>query len=126
MKYLLDISTLIAAIWNSHEAHGKVTSWMNGKTLAVCPLTELGFLRISTHPKGPFQSPMTDARALLADFLQKNRCEFVPADLPALKSSATSSAVVTDSYLADLADAHELHLATLDTRIKHKAVTLIA
>jgi predicted nucleic acid-binding protein len=99
---------------------------MYGRSLAVCPFTELGFLRISTHPKGPFRAPMADARALPADFLQKNRCEFVPADLPALKSTAGSSAVVTDSYLAKLADAHGLRLATLDTRIKHKAVMLIA
>ena len=68
---------------------------------------------------------MAPARTLLAEFLEKNNCQFVPADLPALKSSAASSNVVTDSYLADLADSCGMRLATLDTRIKHKAAMLI-
>lgn len=126
MTHLLDISVLIAAIWNSHEAHTRVSNWMNGKTLAVCPLSELGFLRISTHHKGPFRSTMEDARSLLDDFIRKNHCEFLPADLPALESLAAGSALVTDCYLADLAQTHAMKLATLDSRLKHKAAALIA
>jgi predicted nucleic acid-binding protein len=126
VKRLLDISTLLAAIWQTHSAHKIADKWVTGKDLAVCPLSELGFLRISTHPKGPFRANMTDARALLDDFLKKNDCSFIPADLPGLQSKAADSETVTDSYLADLAAHHGMKLATLDTRIQHRAAELVA
>jgi len=125
VKCLLDISTLLAAIWQNHSAHKMADRWVTGKSLAVCPFSELGFLRISTHPKGPFRANMADARALLDDFLKKNNCHFISADLPGLHSNATDSETVTDSYLADLAEKHGMKLATLDTRIHHRAAELV-
>ena len=126
MRYLLDISTLLAAIWQTHPLHGNADAWTARNELAICPLSELGFLRISTHPKAPFGAVMRDARLLLGDFLGKHDCVFIPADLPGLQSQAVSSEMVTDSYLAGLAASHAMKLATLDTRIRHKAVHLIA
>ncbi|HTA29450.1 MAG TPA: PIN domain-containing protein [Candidatus Cybelea sp.] len=125
MTHLLDISTLLAAIWQTHSAHDKVDAWLEGKSIAVCPLSELGFLRISTQLKGPFRAPMRDARELLSDFTNKTRCSFIAADLPGLKSEAKNSDTVTDCYLAELAARHGMKLATLDTRIPHKAVEVI-
>lgn len=52
MKYLLDVNLLIAAVWTTHADHTKADAWITGKQLALCPITELGFLRISTHPRG--------------------------------------------------------------------------
>jgi hypothetical protein len=46
---------------------------------------------------------MAGARAPLEDFLSKHSVEFVPSDLPALKSHAARSDQVTDFYLAELA-----------------------
>jgi predicted nucleic acid-binding protein len=125
MTYLLDISLLLAGIWRTHSLHSKADTWLVGKELTVCPLSELGFLRISTHPKGPFRAGMADARWLLTDFLKKNRCAFVSADLPGLQSQATNSEVMTDCYLADLAARHGMKLATLDARIRHHAAEVI-
>jgi hypothetical protein len=45
--------------------------------------------------------------------------------LPALKSKAPSSNAVTDHYLAELAAANGMKLATLDSGIAHPAVELI-
>jgi len=124
MRFLLDVNALLAAIWVNHPDHAKADAWAQGKELATCPLSELGFLRISTHPKA-LNSDMPAACKLLEGFLQQHRPEFVPADLPALTTSARSSDQVTDLYLAQLADSKGLKLATLDTGIKHSAVELI-
>jgi predicted nucleic acid-binding protein len=67
MKYLLDVNALIAVIWTNHANHAVTQSWIEGKELAVCPLTELGFLRISTNPKA-LGATMSDARKLLEAF----------------------------------------------------------
>jgi predicted nucleic acid-binding protein len=92
--------------------------------MAVCPITELGFLRISTHPKG-LNSDMAGARRLLSDFLFRHEVEFIPCDLPGLESRAAKSDGVTDLYLADLASRKGMTLATLDTGIVHPAVEIL-
>ena len=126
MKYLLDVNALLAAIWATHANHSKVDAWVEGRRLVTCPLTELGFLRISTHPKA-LNSTMTSARELLNDFLERNSVEFQAADLRALQSKAanSNSNSVTDSYLAELAGSKGMKLATLDTGIVHPAVEVI-
>ncbi len=124
MKYLLDVNLLIAAIWSTHSNHPKADHWTKGKELATCPITELGFLRISTHARG-LNSDMAGARTLLEDFLSKHSVEFVPSDLPALKSTAARSEEVTDMYLAELASAKGMKLATLDSAIRHSAVEFV-
>ncbi len=125
MKYLLDVNALIAAVWTDHVDHTAVDAWIQGRSLATCPLSELGFLRISTHPKA-LGASMADARNLLQDFLASHKVEFVEADLPALESKASKSEEVTDVYLADLAGRNNLKLATLDHGISHSAVEIIA
>jgi toxin-antitoxin system PIN domain toxin len=124
MKYLLDVNALIAAIWTDHVHHAVVDAWIKGKPLATNPLTELGFLRVSTHPKA-LGATMAEARKLLRDFITQHKVEFVAADLPALDSKASKSEEVTDAYLADLANRKNLKLATLDQAISHSAVEVI-
>lgn len=64
MIYLLDISVLLAWLWDQHEHHTRVLAWESGKSIAICPLTELGFLRISTSLA--FGATMEQAREMLA------------------------------------------------------------
>jgi toxin-antitoxin system PIN domain toxin len=123
-RYLLDVNALIAAIWTDHAQHAVTDSWIQGKDLASCPLSELAFLRISTHPSA-LKSSMADARRLLQSFLAAHKVLFIPADMPALDSKAGKSAQVKDNYLADLAARHGLRFATLDTGIAHPAASLI-
>jgi predicted nucleic acid-binding protein len=124
VNYLLEVNLLIASIWSTHANHQKADAWIAGRKLAICPITKLGFLRISTHPKG-LNSNMAAARALLEDFLSEHSLQFVPCDLPALKSRAARSDRVTDQYLAELASARGMKLATLDKGIQHPAVEAI-
>ena len=123
MKYLLDVNALIAAIWKNHPDHTKA-AWLEGKELATCPLSQLGFLRVSTNPKA-LNSDMATARQLLETFLRKHRSQFVADDLAPLKSSAQKSEQVTDSYLAELATIKGMKLATLDQGIAHGAVEIM-
>jgi toxin-antitoxin system PIN domain toxin len=125
MKYLLDVNALIAAVWTDHAHHSVVDAWVRNKPLFTCPLTELGFLRISTHPRA-LAATMAEARRLLQDFISKHQVEFVCADLPALESKANDSEGVTDYYLASLAAKNDLKLASLDRAIAHPAVVLIS
>lgn len=71
MIHLLDVSTLIALIWPSHVHHSQASAWRQDKKLALCPITELGFIRVSTSPA--FNAAMPDARqALRTSFGTKN------------------------------------------------------
>jgi len=124
VKYLLDVSTLIALVWPSHVHHAQVTSWKNGKALAICPITELGFVRVSTGPA--FNASMVDVRRALADFIHDEKPEFVPADIRALDGDpAPTSRKTTDWYLANLARKHGMKWATLDLSAKHPAAVVV-
>ena len=122
MTYLMDVNVLLAAIWKEHPQHGRADQWLAGKVLATCPIAELGFLRISTLPKGPFRSDMSAARQLLEGFLENWKPQFVNDDLPALHSKPANSDQITDFYLADIAGKNGMKLATFDTGISHPAV----
>jgi len=124
MRYLLDVNALLAAILAIHSRHQVADTWLRRKLLATCPLSELGFLRISTNPKA-YNLSMAIARQALEAFVKAHQVEFVPADLPAIESGAHKSEAVTDSYLAELADRRGMKLATLDTGIKHTAIEVI-
>ncbi|HEY3913215.1 MAG TPA: TA system VapC family ribonuclease toxin [Verrucomicrobiae bacterium] len=121
MRHLLDVNVLLAAIWDNHPQHSKAFAWLSGKNILLCPLAELGFLRISSNPKA-INAPMEKARELLKKFAEERNAEWIPDDLPALRSGAKKSEQVTDLYLAELAAKHGAKLATFDTAIKHSTV----
>ena len=122
MTWLLDVSVVVAYLVRSHEHHSRVVSWWPGREIALCPITELGFLRVACA----LGSTMEDARVALAEFLTTEAPAFIPCDRRALDSSLVKSArKTTDIYLADLAAARGWRLATLDEGILHTAVDLI-
>jgi len=124
MTHLLDVNVLLAAIWENHPHHARTFIWLEGKQLAVCPLVELGFVRISTNPKA-IHAPMNKSRDLFRKFLTERNVEWIPDDLPALESHPQKTEQVTDLYLAALAHKHGMKLATLDQKLKHAAAVLI-
>jgi predicted nucleic acid-binding protein len=126
MKHLLDVNVLLAAIWATHVDNAKTLPWLDRKIIVVCPIVELGFLRISTNPKSTFGASMDTARDMLGTFKRERGAEWVADDLAALDSFAKTSNQLTDSYLADLAEKHGFKLATLDAGIKHRAVELVS
>jgi predicted nucleic acid-binding protein len=80
-------------------------------------------LRISTQS---FGAGMDDARQSFSAWLHKRRPNFVPCDERALAGrKAPTRSKTTDFYLAHLAEAHSVKLATLDENIAHDAVFVI-
>ena len=124
MKYLLDVNVLIGAIWRDQAAHVKTMRWLAEKEVVLCPLTELGFLRISTNAK-VIGASMNRARELLQKFAEDINAERISDDLIALESRPQKSEQVTDHYLGDLAAKHGIKLATLDGQLNHPAAELI-
>ena len=124
-RHLLDVNVLLAAIWANHTHHARAFAWLSGKDILLCPLSELGFLRISTNPR-VMNAPMEKARKLLDQFAKDRRADRVADDLAALDSHPGRSENVTDHYLADLAAKHGARLATFDTTIAHPSVEAIS
>jgi len=124
VKHLLDVNTLIALIWPSHVHHAAASAWRADKVIVLCPITEIGFIRVSTSPA--FNASMSDARRALSDFIRDEKPDFIPADTRALDGDpAPASGKTTDWYLANLADAHGMRWATLGTGAKHPAADLV-
>jgi predicted nucleic acid-binding protein len=124
VTYLLDISVLLAWLWDTHEHHRRVLAWELGKSMAICPLTELGFLRISTSPA--FGATMQQAREMPQDWLRQRQPQFVPCDIRTLDgATAPTSGKTTDFYFGNLAVAHSMQWATLDEQSGHAAVFLV-
>jgi len=124
LRHLLDVNVLLATIWANHPQHHKAFAWLSGKTILLCPLSELGFLRVSTN-KRAINAPMEKARHLLNQFATDRKAGRIAADLDALDSHPASSEAVTDHYLADLAALHGAKLATLDQNLIHSSVDVI-
>jgi predicted nucleic acid-binding protein len=124
--YLLDVNMLIAAIWRDHQDQRRVEAWLRGKQTATCPISELGFLRISSGDTFPLRAEPEPCRNALSEFVRKHRCRFIPDDFSPQRIAVESSRQFTDLYLAELAERHRMKLATLDTRIFHRAIALVS
>jgi uncharacterized protein len=123
-KFLLDVNALLAGVWGHHSRHAEAFAWLKGKAIALCPLTELGFLRISSNRRA-INVTMDKARAALERFCAERNAERLFDDLTALNSRPETSEQVTDFYLADLAAHHGMKLATFDEGLSHPAVESI-
>jgi predicted nucleic acid-binding protein len=124
VTYLLDISVLLAWLWDKHEHHRRVLAWEPGKSIAICPLTELGFLRISTSPA--FGATMQQAREILQDWLRQRQPQFIPCDVRALDGAiAPTSGKTSDFYFGNLASSHSMQWATLDEHSGQTAAFVI-
>ncbi len=52
-KHLLDVNVLVALVEPGHEHYQKAQQWFSASgrdSLGLCPLTEAGFLRVTTNP----------------------------------------------------------------------------
>lgn len=125
MKHLLDVNVLLPAIIKTHVHHTRTLAWLKDKEIVLCPLSELGFIRIGSHKKA-FGFPMAGVRQSLEQFAKERKAVRIPDDLPALASHPQTSSQVTDHYLADLASHHGLKLATFDVQLQHPSVELIS
>src|SRR5579884_2846224 len=125
MKHLLDVNVLLASLIKTHVHHSRAHAWLPGKQIVLCPVCELGFLRIGCHKKA-YGLPLVELRHSLQRFIEERDAGWIPADLRALNSGeAKKGDQITDFYLANLAAKHGLKLATFDGQIQHSSVELI-
>lgn len=115
----------MALLWTDHEHHQRAWKWLDLEgVVAVCPIAEIGFLRISTQPA--FGATVAQARQMLRDWKAAAKPDFVPCDLDPLKTVAPATGTMTtDFYLAALADHHGMKLATLESNLGHPAALTI-
>lgn len=120
MNCLLNVNVLMALLWENHEHHVKVRSWfMNVPAFATCPVAQLGFARVSSHPLLGFGMTPDDAFGVLRHLLADPRHRFLPDDLSCADRVVRTDLMaganqVTDRYLVALARQHGFCLATLD------------
>ena len=127
MTFLLDLNLLLALAWPSHVHHGNAHMWFEREgsaSWATCPLTQLGFIRLSSNPA--FTSDAVTPTAALAalEAMTSIDAHGFWADEIDCSTEAFSAGgrmvghrQVTDAYLLSLARAHSGCLATLDKRM---------
>jgi toxin-antitoxin system PIN domain toxin len=117
---LLDVNVLMALLWENHEHHDKVRSWFkNISAFATCPVAQLGFARISSHPLLGYSMTPEAAFGVLRQLLADQRHQFIPDDLSCADRIVRTDLMaganqITDRYLVALARQHKFSLATLD------------
>jgi uncharacterized protein len=130
-RYLLDLNALVALGDPDHEHHQAVQEWFiaSGKAdWGVCPLTEAGFIRVTTNPGyRPTSRTFAQATAILADFATHPGYRYwAISDRWAVLTAPFSARLlghqqVTDAYLLGLAVKEKGILVTFDRGIRYVA-----
>ena len=131
MTALLDVNVLIALGWPNHAHHRAAQRWFarcSSKGWATTPVTELGFVRISSNRKVMQVSttPAT-ATAQLAAMTALPGHAFWPDDVALVVGTAGDRAAVsnhrqvTDRHLIALAVRYGGRLVTFDTTLSASA-----
>ena len=112
MTRLLDVNVLMALLWENHEHHTKVRSWFKEvSAFATCPVAQLGFARVSSHPLLGYGMTPDAAFGILHQFMSD---DLSCADRVVRTDLMAGANQITDCYLVALARQHGLSLATLD------------
>lgn len=120
MIYLLDVNALMALLWENHEHHGRVRTWFQRVSgFATCPVSQLGFARVSSHPLLGYGISPEDAFGVLRQLIADSRHQFISDDLSCADRVVRTDLMagpnqITDRYLIALARQHQCSLATLD------------
>jgi toxin-antitoxin system PIN domain toxin len=121
---LLDVNALVALAWDSHVHHARMRSWFSANSAggwATCPITESGFVRVSSNPKVlPGAIGVEPARAVLSALREADGHRFLvddvsiaDEDIPALVGHRQ----VTDAHLLALARRRGVRLVTFDAAV---------
>ena len=124
---LPDVNLLLALAWPNHQFHGPARRWFGDRsgTWITCPLTQLGFVRLSSNPAfTPHATTPLEATLLLAAMTAHPQHRFL-ADSEAVVSGVFQHLAgrleghqqLTDAYLVALATSNEARLVTFDRRI---------
>ncbi len=120
MSLLLDVNLLLASAWDTHPDFKVVREWVTGlDEFYTCPITELGFLRVSIGPA--FAASYEQALEFLSAIQNLPAAQRLDDNCnPAEGPVVTSYKSTTDAYLVFLATKNRLKLATLDKGILNK------
>ncbi len=119
---LLDVNALVALAWDSHVHHVAIRSWFAARAAdgwATCPVTESGFVRVSSNPKVlPNAIATSTAREVLAALRRAPGHRFLTDDVSMVDDDVPAVAghrQVTDAHLVTLARRHGVGVVTFDT-----------
>jgi hypothetical protein len=123
---LPDVNILIALTDPEHIGHASAIAWhrkIGAARLLLCPITESGFVRLSTIPNVGGRQ-MSEALAQLRMIAALPNCENLPIEhswlelIQPLTPRLHGYRQVTDALLLGLAIRNEAILVTLDRRIQ--------
>jgi toxin-antitoxin system PIN domain toxin len=123
---LLDVNVLVALAWPNHTHHAAARRWFGAHSAqgwATTPITELGFVRISSNKKiMPYAATPGTAIEVLTGLCGLAGHEFWPDDTrllePVIEFDVLGSHLqVTDVHLVLLAAKREGRLVTFDRGI---------
>ena len=124
---LLDINLLVALFWTNHEQHAAARRWFQShpSRWATCPITQAGFVRISSNPRVFPDAPSVGrAVEVLATNLKHPRHQFWKDDITFEDAVApfgdrvSGHQQTTDAYLFGLAVHRKGVLATFDSGLR--------
>lgn len=120
MNVLPDINLLLAYGWEQHPFHKPTCNWFDDlPEFALCPITELGFIRVSMSPA--FRATYQGASQILDTLKGHSGATYIPCDAEVRQMPRVSSYKdTTDAYLVHLAKHHSYRFATLDEGIFKK------
>lgn len=127
MIALLDVNVLIALAWPTHIYHQRALDWFQqhqSDGWATCPLTQAGFVRISSNSKAlPDARSPREAMSLLRKIVALPHHVFWKDGISLADSELVDPRKllgfrqVTDAHLLAVALSHQGRLATLDKGI---------
>jgi len=132
MRALLDVNVWLALLDDAHVFAPRVNQWFEGErpSVASCPITENGVVRILTTPGYSRERKVLPASVAqhLTDVCHRMNHEFWPDDV-SLRNEKIFDVTrlhgprqITDAYLLALAIAHGGRFVTLDDAIPLSAV----
>ncbi len=121
---LLDVNSLVALAWDSHVHHARMRAWFAENSSggwATCPLTESGFVRVSSNPQVlPAAIGIDAARAVLSTLRALDTHRFLTDDVSLSDNDVpaiTGYRQVTDAHLLTLARRRGVRLLTFDAGV---------
>jgi toxin-antitoxin system PIN domain toxin len=121
---LLDVNALVALAWDTHVHHASIRAWFAANSAAgwaTCPVTESGFVRVSSNPKVlPSPIGIDAARAVLTALRAVDGHRFLADDVSLSDDDfprINGHRQVTDAHLLTLARRRGVRLVTFDAAI---------
>lgn len=125
---LLDVNALVALAWDSHVHHATIRAWFKANGAdgwATCPMTESGFVRVSSNPKvlpsaigaEAARGVLSALRALAGHAFLVDDVSIGDDDVPSLSGHRQ----VTDAQLLTLARRQGMRVVTFDAGLRDLA-----